>query len=94
MEFVRLARVCGPKQYSMVNEALPATHPIVYQDFETKLHRPTMTPSTEDQMNQNFNNLPKPNYKTKTIVQMICTNIFVQFHSYEYLPVHFAVENL
>lgn len=44
MERVRLIHEYDPKQYSMANEVLLAAHPIVYQDFEMKLHRPTMIP--------------------------------------------------
>lgn len=31
----------------MANEVPPAAHPIVYRDFEMKLHRPTMTPNVD-----------------------------------------------
>lgn len=40
-ERVQLIHEYDPKQYSMAIGVLPAAHPIVYQDFEMKLHHPT-----------------------------------------------------
>lgn len=41
---VQLIHEYDPTQYSMANEVLLAAHPIVYQDFEMILHRPTVIP--------------------------------------------------